>query len=528
MKQLNVPKKLTSQIQIWTSVLLLVIATILSFTPIITLQTTKNAEDINEMLVKVAPDANLTIPETVDVSAIKIVKSIGVGAKIIKATMNAAKSVTSEDDANQREIEMDGKIYILNEDGTLVEKTNAAADLGSEIAAILDTDEGKETILIALSLASTVASNFDTKDMSGSGVLASVLTMLITLIALIALLVLTFVIPIMLLVSTVAALISALTNLSTPEEVATKISRKLPGFISLPFTLMLFQCVVPGMTYGSGIAGICIVTILSAVLGLVVSRLRTYDGAAFRYLNIVQGVSALGIVGFVVFFFNLVKTNILTGFLHGKFADYVASVAQTLAAAAKIKGAPKPEINNSYLVDLALIVVYVCFALASVTYLEKCVQRLACSASANKKGAFPKDTCIVRAVLMIAVYALPTYIMGQKHFYNDPTSKAAVGDESLLVLGTEQSAALTMVLVGIILMLVAEVALIVLKIMFCKGMNSESMAAIMSGDETAAAEAETVETTETETAEAAEEVAEETVEEATEAATEDATEEVTQ
>lgn len=503
MKQLNVPKKLTARVQIWASVLLLIIATCLSLTPIITLNTVDNADDINKMLADITPEGSETfvIPETVDVSAIKIVKSIGVIAKVVKTTMDAAKA---EDMSN----------------------------VGSDIADVFKTEDGQETIVIALSFASTVSSNFDTKDTSGSAILASVLTVMVSVIALIALLVMTFVIPVMLLIATVSALISALANLSTPEEVSTKIGRKLPGFISLPFTLMLFQCVVPGMTYGSGIVGICVTAILAAVLGLVISRLRSYDAPAFRYLNIVQGVSILGGVGFVVFFFNLVKTNIFTNFLHGKFADYVVEVAKVMAA--NIKAENKPEINNSYLIDLALIFVYVILALGSVTYLEKCVQRLACSASANKKGAFPKDTCIVRAVLMLAVYILPTVVIGRKSFYKDPTVLDGVGDESLLVLNTEETSALNMVLVGIILMLVAEIALIVLKAVFCKGMNRESMTALMSGAEaaeTAEAEAVAEETAEeAATEEAVEETAEETVEEAaeTEAVAEEATEEVAQ
>ncbi len=501
MKQLNVPKKLTARVQIWASVLLLIIATCLSLTPIITLNTVDNADDINKMLADITPEGTetFTIPETVDVSAIKIVKSVGVIAKVVKTTMDAAKA---EDMSN----------------------------VGSDIAEVFKTEDGQETIVIALSFASTVSSNFDTEDTSGSGILASVLTVMVSVIALIALLVMTFVIPVMLLIATVSALISALANLSTPEEVATKIGRKLPGFISLPFTLMLFQCVVPGMTYGSGIVGICVAAILAAVLGLVISRLRSYEAPAFRYLNIVQGVSALGIVGFAVFFFNLVKTNIFTNFLHGKFAEYVASVAVE-----SMKKEPKP-VNNAYLIDLALIFVYVIFALSSVAYLEKCVQRLACSASANKKGAFPKDTCIVRAILMLAVYILPTVVIGRKSFYNDPTVLDGVGDESLLVLNADESSALKMVLVGTIIMLVAEIALIVLKAVFCKGMNRESMTALMSGAD------ETVETVETEAAEAAEAtaeateeateaVADETVEETAEEAAEpaeEATEEVTQ
>ena len=97
-----------------------------------------------------------------------------------------------------------------------------------------------------------------------------------------------------------------------------------------------------------------------------------------------------------------------------------------------------------------------------------------------------------------------------------------------LKLNAEQEGALSKVLVGIIIIIAAEVALIVLKQVFRKGMNSESMKVLMSGAETApvadevapeASEvAETVEATET----AAEEAAPEVVEEAS------AEEEITQ
>ena len=500
MRQLNVPKKLTATVQIWVSVLLLVIATSLSLTPIITLNTGDNIDKINEMIEKVAPsaleggeteDGEGPIPETIDISAIKLVKSIGVMGKVMKTTINAAK-----------EKDMSGT--------------------GDEIAEIFKTDEGKESIVIAVSLVSTVASNFDTKDTDASGILASILTMLVSIIALMALLALTFIIPIMLAVATISALISALTHLDTPEEVSEKIARKLPGFISLPFTLMLFQCVVPGMTYGGGIVGICVTSILAAVLGLVISRLRSYDSAAFRYLNIVQGVSALGVIGFVIFFFNLVKTNIFSTFLHGDFAAYVADVGVTLAADKTAK------VQEGYAIDLLLILIYVVLALASVGYLEKCAQRLACSKSANKKGVFPKDTCIVRAIFMLAVYILPAVVMGRKNYYEDPTSTEAIGDKSFLELNADQASAFKMVLVGVIIIIVAEIALIVLKKVFCKGMNTESMQALMSGAETAPVAAEAVEATETveATAEAAEETAEEAAPEATEEAS--AEEEVNQ
>ena len=490
MRQLNVPKKLTATVQIWVSVLLLVIATSLSLTPIISLNTGDNIDTINEMIVKVAPDSDFAIPEEVDVSAIKLVKSIGVMGKIMSATM---KGVKDKDVSNT----------------------------GSEIAAILDTPEGQETIVIAISMVSTVASNFDKEDTDVSGVLASVLTMLVSIIALLALLALTFIIPIMLAWSTITALVSALINLDNPEEVSTKIARKLPAFISMPFTLMLFQCVVPGMTYGSGIVGVCVASILAAVLGLVISRLRSYDDAAFRYLNIVQGVSLVGVIGFVVFFFNLVKTNIFTAFLRGNFAEYVAKVGVEMA---KDKNA---TVQQGYLVDLILILIYVVLALSSVGYLEKCAQRLACSKSANKKGAFPKDTCIGRAIVMLAVYILPAVVISHKSYFEDPTDMTAVeGTKSFLELTGDQANAFTMVLVGAIIILLAEIALIVLKAVFCKGMNAESMQALMSGADTAPVAEEASEAVEaTEAVEAEEETAPETAEEAAPEVAEETSEE---
>ena len=459
----------------------------------------------------------------VDVTAVKIVKSIGVGAKIIKATAKAAKDKlksvgnaassannlnnmtndlsnieinSAEDLENLQNTQQNVANELENLEKATEDIQSAGNDLGKEILAILDTPDGRETMLIALSIATTVSSGFDMGNLTGAGLLASILTMLITLIALIALLVLTFVIPIMLVASTISALFFALTNLSTPEEVAVKISRKLPGFITLPFTMMLFQCVVPGMTYGKGIVGVCIVTVISAVLGLVVSRLRSYEAPAFRYLNIVQGISIVGIVGFLLFFFNLVQTGILNTFLRGNFADYISRVALILAPFVE-HNLPLPDINTAFVVDLVLILFYVSLALGSVGYLEKCVQRLACSAVANKKGVIAKDTAIVQAILLIAVYAIPTYIMGLKHFFENPLDvESKVGDASLLVLNTDQKAALNMALVGIALMLVAEVALIVLKGVFCKGMNKTAIDAIMTGAEASAEATEATETTE--------------------------------
>ena len=54
MFQLNVPKKTSALIQVWASVLLIVVAVIMSFMPIITLKTVDDAEAIEEILSEIS------------------------------------------------------------------------------------------------------------------------------------------------------------------------------------------------------------------------------------------------------------------------------------------------------------------------------------------------------------------------------------------------------------------------------------------------------------------------------------------
>lgn len=490
MRQLNVPRKLTAIVQIWVSVVLLFIAAGLSLAPIITLQTATQTEKLGEMLRELElPGEELLdeLPETVDISVVKIVKSVFVITNVV---------IEKQD------------VFSKNQEEPL-----------------LESEEGKDTLVVALALATAVASDFE---IGGSDAWTGILPMVISLLVLLVLLMMTFAIPVMLLMSALSALFSALFHLKSPEKVSAKIGRKLPGFISIPLMVMLFQCVIPGMSYGSGIMGIFIVTIFAAVLGLVISRMRSYSLPAFRYLNIVQGMSVVGIVGFVMFFFNLIQTNVFSNFLRGKLMQCVIAV---------MKNNSNVEVDWVWLIDFALIIVYVGMALGAVKYLEKSLRRLVYNAATTKKGKFRKDSLIVRAVFMLTIFVIPKYVMGQKHFRTVSTSTQSVSDGSLLELNAEESKALTMVLVGIIVMLVAEIALIVLKNVFCKNAKQTNLAPVVEDaateEKTETAQPEGTEETDelnddTEAEDSVEEFAEETTEKSTEVSTEKSTEESTE
>lgn len=501
MFQLNVPRKTTATIQVWVSVALLVAALFLSLAPIITLKTADNADGINEMIAKIAPDADFEIPERVDITAIKLVKSVGVMGKLMGSITKGAKAMAESQDGE------------------------AAEGAVSDMKDTLTSEDGKETIIIAIAMVKTIADSVS-KDEDGNKKqlsLASILVLLVSIIAVIALLVMTVLMPIQLIIAAVKGIVPAVKGLQTPEAVSATVAAQLPKFLSMPLTLMLFQCVIPGMEYGSGVIGVAVCAILSVVLGLVISRLRSYKKEQFVYLNIAQGVSIVSLIGFLVFFFNLLKVNVFTSFLNGKLADYLLKVG--IATAAKAD-----HVNNAYATDLLLIVVYLFIALSVVSYIDFAAKRLSCTMGANKKGVFPKDSKIVMSVVMLALYIIPAYLMSVKHYFNDVTSTAKVGDDYLLILDGDEKKALGAVLTGLILILASEIALIVLKKVFCPGITADQINTVLGGDaetpdeiaaeaaaivaEAAAAEAAEAPAEETaeETAEAPEAVAEETVE----------------
>ncbi len=464
MKQLNLPRKLVSTIQLWASVALLVIAFIFSLMPTITIKMDDNLVEIEEMVAEILPEADLDFlgeNGEVEFSAPKLIGSISLFAKII--SVNAADPSDPDVDEKREELEK-----------------------------YLESDEGKEDIATAVAVAFTIINTFDLGGEDGestqSNIFSIVLTFLISLIGLLAVLILTIVLPIVIGISCIGAIIKALKNIKTPENVSADVASKLPGKLSLVLAFMLFQCVVDGMTYAAGVSGLLIICIVSVVLNFVVSRLREYPSKEFRYLNALQLPAIAAVVGFVIFFFNIISSGVFSTFAHGDFALYLTEALALTAA--------KQTVNNAYIVDAVLILVYLGIVLGCSSYLTSATRRLSCAVRREKpKGLIGvffsgklRDNNVVKAIITLGAYIIPTVIAGMKHFYNDPTSTAAEGDASFLVLTAEQESALTGALVGIIIMILAEIAVIVLKKVFCKDITTAEREALMTGHAMTSAE----------------------------------------
>ena len=458
MKQLNLPRKLVSTIQLWASVALLVIAFIFSLMPTITIKMDDNISGITEMASKVLPDEDFGFLEDMDeveFSAPKLIGTISLFAKII--------SVSAADPSDPD-----------------------ADDKREELQEYLESDEGKEDIATAVSIAFTIVNTFELDEQSN--IFSIILTFLISLVGLLAVLILTILLPILIGISCIGAVISALKNIKTPENVSAAVASKLPGKLSLVLAFMLFQCVVSGMTYAAGVSGLLIICVISVVLNFVVSRLREYPSKQFRYLNVLQLPAIVGIIGFVIFFFNIIDSGVFSTFAHGDFALYLTEALALTAA--------KQTVNNAYIVDAILIIVYLGIVLGCSSYLNSCARRVSCAVRREKpKGLIGiffsgklHDNNLVKAIFTLGAFIIPTVIAGMKHFYNDPTSTAAEGDASFLTLSAEQESALSAALVGIIIMIVAELAVVILKKVFCKDVSVSEAEELMTGKAMTSAE----------------------------------------
>ena len=442
----NVPQKLAKTIQIWVCVLLTVVALVMSFMPIINLKTLENADKINEMMDDIGIDAE--IPEKVDISAVGLVKSGILVFDII--------SLATDDTDSDEKLE------------ALEEK--------------LDSEDGKNTVMTALAIATTVGAGAEDEDKeSDAGFIGVVFNVLIVLMAIFGVLGMTIALPIVMLIKTIRTLVAALTNLKTPGDAVAKVGGLLLTSFTLILTLMVFQTLIPGMSYGTGLIGIFVVTVIAAVLNTAASRLHTYNKSEFMYLNVAQGVSVVGIVGFLMFFFNMIKANVFGAFLGGNYVKYLVKVGDAMVLAEKL--GQEPQINNAYAMDGLLIVVTWALLVASISYFVANIARLSCT---QKKS----DCRIVGAIIALITAIIPTYLADAKHGYLDVTSTAAEGDYSFLVLNNAEESALSMVLVGAIIMVVAEIALIVLKKVLCKDLTKAQMKAVISGNVTEEAVAE--------------------------------------
>jgi hypothetical protein len=185
MFQLNVPRKTTSLIQVWGCVALAIICVFLSFAPLITLDTGKDAQAIKESINEIFDkDVNIKIPEKVEVSTGKLVSSISLVVDVVKVTADAAKQANNA--ANNA----------MN--GMTTEANNAANDADAslkKLEELLLSEDGKNTLVTVFAIANSVTNatgSNDSAEEKATG-LSAVLSYVVVVLALLYVLIFTLI-----------------------------------------------------------------------------------------------------------------------------------------------------------------------------------------------------------------------------------------------------------------------------------------------------------------------------------------------
>ena len=437
MKQPNVNRKTLSLIQVIISIVLIIASVAACFAPLVKIETNDKLESISELIYEMDPEGELGIEmddfyelDEVKVGFIQFVKIISLSTKISEAA----------DDGDTQDLQE-----------------------------LIKSDEGKEALLMGIAFASIFMDALEPlmEDGEESNIsLGIILNLLVQLIALMGILIFTFTIPIIIFIKAFIAIIRALKNIKTPEKCAGKVGKTLPSVMTLPLTYMIAQTFVPGVNFAIGSILILVFALINVFVSATCARLREYSDEEFKYSVIVQGASLIGMIGYLVYFFNILKANIYKRFISGQSLDILTKEAM-------YEG--KLDIPNAHIIGLVLILVTFSLILSSVKYLSKNANRFGHTMGSKKRL---RDSAIVKAIFIALTYAFPIYIASGSYDYSNIGFGSKV---KLLEFSSAEKSALTLSLVGIIIMLVAEIGLLVTRKIFAKNLTNEQMAAVVSG-----------------------------------------------
>jgi len=340
-------------------------------------------------------------------------------------------------------------------------------DVAKDIEEWISTESGREDIIIVSALSEMMEQMGKRAGGNESG-LSIIFNIVFTFLSFICTLIMTLVLPIIMLIKTISAAVSAISGRKTPERVAGKLGASLPSFMTI---LLLYGCVLclsGAFTLGFGVAVIVGLGLLSALVNSLATRQMDLSRGECVYLNAVQGASAISVIGFLVYFFNIISAGAMRAFAGGTFSEYTSA-----AASIKVND-PSASIHSEYMADGVMMLLYVLFAAISVYYLERATRRLSLGGAKGEHN-------LVLSVFAVLTCIIPLIISASMHYFENPTSSAAVGDASFLPKESFGFGNLVGALVGASIMLISEIGALVLVRLFGSGASSERRGALLSG-----------------------------------------------
>ena len=301
-----------------------------------------------------------------------------------------------------------------------------------------------------------------------------------------------FAIPISCVINLFICLISILKNITNPGKAFHRIGKSFAKITHKLPLILLIVALVPDVKLGKGVIGIFAACLGGLAVSLIASRLKVYEKAELKYINLLQIFSLAAVGAFGVFYMNIGKANLIPSFVR-EAAEYGTADAQ------------------SAFIELVFLALYVTALVIFFDYLTKSLTRLACMSSSKS------DTHLFTVIVGLVVAALP-FVVNYMGFG--------------ISLSDEQLSAHIVCTVAIGIIFVLEIVFMILSAVLCKDVKAAQRKAIITGayihepkeeeesEEVAENTEEVAENTEEEVAESTEEVAEEVGEALVEAADE--------
>ncbi|MGM9682400.1 MAG: hypothetical protein ACI3XQ_02255 [Eubacteriales bacterium] len=407
-------KKITL-IQGIISVIVIAIMLIMSFGNIFTFTLGSSETEMVEEVYK-SFDMSVDVPESVDVNFMFGIRSVQGIATSTKTLVNAMKN--AQETAKN-----------ISEDPTSVTEE-------PEILSESDR-ESLKGLVAPISFICALVDGFKTSVMTG--------------ILMFAMLILTMVTPIVCIFALLFALIALLKNLKDPDKSFPSISKHMTNVFFALSIYLLVMIAVPGISLSSNVTGMFILCGVAVLINAVAMRLKKMEPGQIKYLNVVEAVSAAGIVMFVVFALNLSKASALDKVIALLPAYFTSGAEGTLG-----------KVFADFAILLVLVMISVILLVASFKYVFGCAYRFGCM---GKKK--PSCSMIVRPVFTLVATAIVYYCL-----YISPKYSKGVSDDG--------KGNLTVAFIGAILMLACEIVLSVLSKKMVAGISAAKRAEVLS------------------------------------------------
>lgn len=437
------PKKLTV-IHTLVCFALIIVMFFLSFGTIFTLDVGKGGEvigDITDAIEELEEEAgeefpDIEVPTEINVSFPFILKSAIGGIKVVPVLVDSVKEMAEKVEDAENTLNEDALAESAMENG--VEKTAEEAsekvedveDAGLKIVELINQD-----LINLICLIIAVINAFTTNFIVG--------------VCYALILVVVIMVPISCIFNAILCIVSIIKNRQDPGKAFHRVGKSFSAIISKFPLILIVKALVPEVQLGGAIIAMFVTIVIGLIISFLASRLKGYEKAELKYLNVLQICSAVSLVAFLVFFFNMAKTHMLDAFFN-KSGSYLMDQVGSLVENQKVDFLP-----------LLLIYLFVFVLIMICNYLVDIVTRIACMSSSKS------DTHIFKTAAGLALVVIPFVLMNT---------------DFKLELGEAEMSSFYVYGVGLILMLVVEIVLKVLSHTVDADISAERRKEIVTGE----------------------------------------------